>query len=84
MMTFLKHTSLVAVLVVPTALMAGEKALDADGDGAVTMSEFNEAMPEAGVSVFAEIDADANGVLDATEVATAIDAGVLPATSSEG
>ena len=48
------------------------------------MSEFNRAMPEAGVSVFAEIDADANGVLDAAELATAIDTGMLPDTSSEG
>ncbi|MEL7012692.1 MAG: EF-hand domain-containing protein [Pseudomonadota bacterium] len=82
MMTILKVTGLAAVLLVPTALMAGEQALDADGDGAVTMSEFNNAMPEAGVSVFAEIDADANGVLDAEELALAIDSGVLPDTSS--
>ena len=84
MMTFLKTTGLVTVLLVPTALMAGDTALDADGDGAVTMTEFNEAMPEAGASVFAEIDVDANGVLDAAEVAEAINTGMLPATSSEG
>jgi hypothetical protein len=83
-MTYLKLTSvIVAGLVLPTALFAGDTALDADGDGAVTMSEFNEAMPEAGVAVFAEIDADANGILDAEEIATARDVGMLPATSSE-
>lgn len=84
MMTFLKITGLTTILLVPTALMAGDAALDADGDGAVTMTEFNEAMPEAGASVFAEIDVDANGVLDAAEVAEAINVGMLPATSSEG
>ena len=83
MMSFLKITGLTTILLVPTALMAGEKALDADGDGAVTMTEFNEAMPEAGASVFAEIDADANGVLDVEEVAQAINVGLLPASSSE-
>lgn len=84
MMTFLKITGLAAVLLVPTALMAGETKLDADGDGAVTMTEFNEAMPEAGAAVFAEIDVDANGILDAEEVAEAVSIGVLPETSSEG
>lgn len=84
MMTFLKIAGLTTVLLVPTALMAGDAALDADGDGAVTMTEFNEAMPDAGASVFAEIDVDANGILDAEEVAEAISVGVLPATSSEG
>ncbi|MEM7598462.1 MAG: EF-hand domain-containing protein [Pseudomonadota bacterium] len=84
MMTFLKITGLTTILLVPTALMAAETALDADGDGAVTMTEFNEAMPDSGASVFAEIDADANGVLDAAEVAEAINVGLLPATSSEG
>lgn len=84
MMSFLKITGLATVLLVPTALMAGDQALDADGDGAVTMTEFNAAMPDAGAAVFAEIDADANGVLDAEEVAEAIDIGMLPATSSEG
>lgn len=83
MMTLLKTTGLVTVLLVPTALMAGDAALDANGDGAVTMTEFNEAMPNAGASVFAEIDADANGVLDAEEVAAAINVGMLPPTSSE-
>ncbi|MEO0370432.1 MAG: EF-hand domain-containing protein [Pseudomonadota bacterium] len=84
MMTFLKITGLATILLVPTALMAGEAKLDADGDGAVTMTEFNEAMPEAGAAVFAEIDVDANGVLDAEEVAEAISVGMLPETSSEG
>lgn len=84
MMTFLKITGLTTILLVPTALMAAETKLDADGDGAVTMTEFNEAMPEAGAAVFAEIDADANGVLDAEEVAEAVSIGVLPASSSEG
>ncbi len=83
----MKHISIAgfaAALLLPTTLMAGSETLDADGDGAVTMTEFNEAMPDAGAAVFAEIDTDANGVLDAAEVATAIDVGMLPATSSEG
>lgn len=72
-------------LAMPAAVLADMAAdLDADGDGAVSMSEFNEAMPDAGTGLFAEIDTDANGVLSADEIAAARDDGVLPAASSDG
>ncbi|MEQ9257482.1 MAG: EF-hand domain-containing protein [Roseovarius sp.] len=74
-------TSLGLVLALPVAALA-EMKMDADGDGSVSMSEFNEAMPDAGAEVFAEIDADANGMLSEEELKMAREGGVLPA--SEG
>lgn len=85
---FKKLTSagLILALVAPTAVLAGDAAamMDADGDGMVTMSEFNEAMPDAGTEVFAEVDANADGALSEEEIATAKDSGVLPDMSSRG
>ncbi|WP_422030168.1 EF-hand domain-containing protein [Roseovarius sp.] len=85
---FKKLTSagLILALVAPTAVLAEDAAasMDADGDGAVTMSEFNEAMPDAGTEVFAEIDADANGALSEEEITAATEAGVLPDMNSRG
>ncbi|MEQ8898994.1 MAG: EF-hand domain-containing protein [Roseovarius sp.] len=85
---FKKLTSagLILALVAPTAVLAEDASasMDADGDGAVTMSEFNEAMPDAGTEVFAEIDADANGALSEEEISAATDAGVLPDMKSRG
>ena len=71
----------ILAVTLPAAALAGDK-LDADGDGAVSMTEFNEAMPDAGASVFAEIDANADGVLSADELATARDVGMIPADAS--
>ncbi|MEQ8291926.1 MAG: EF-hand domain-containing protein [Roseovarius sp.] len=85
---FKKLTSagLIFAFVAPTAVLAEDASasMDADGDGAVTMSEFNEAMPDAGTEVFAEIDADADGTLSDEEISAATDAGVLPDTKSRG
>ena len=78
----LTSASFVLAVILPAAALAGGENLDADGDGSVSMTEFTEAMPDAGASVFAEIDADADGVLSEEEVATARDVGILPADAS--
>ncbi|MGX0976977.1 Ca2+-binding EF-hand superfamily protein [Roseovarius sp. MBR-51] len=65
----------------PAVALAGEfSSMDADGDGYVTMSEFQQAMPEATADTFTAVDADADGALTEDEMAAAKDAGVLPAT----
>ncbi|MFB9149975.1 EF-hand domain-containing protein [Roseovarius ramblicola] len=70
-------------LALPATAQAAEfTSADADGDGYVTMSEFQDAMPDAPVEAFMEADADADGVLSEEEFAAAQDAGVL--SSSEG
>lgn len=69
----------VLALSLPGAALAADAAsLDADGDGVVSMSEFEAAMPEAEAGTFAQIDADADGALSEQEVADAVEAGVLP------
>lgn len=68
-------------LSLPAMALAGEfSAMDADGDGFVTMSEFQQAMPEATPETFTAVDADADGALSEDEVAAAVEAGILPAS----
>lgn len=64
-------------LTLPVMGMAGEN-MDADGDGAVSMSEFQTAHPEADTSIFTAVDVNADGVLTDDEIAAAQDAGTLP------
>ncbi|WP_417726696.1 EF-hand domain-containing protein [Roseovarius sp.] len=72
--------SLAIAMSLPAVARAGEfSAMDADGDGYVTMSEFQQAMPEATAEIFTAADANADGALTDEEVAAAQDAGVLPA-----
>ena len=64
-------------LTVPAAALAGE-SMDADGDGAVSMSEFQSAMPDADSSVFTAVDSNADGLLTEDEITAAKEAGTLP------
>lgn len=73
-------TTFAFALTLPAAALA-QSAMDTDGDGMVTMSEFQEAMPDAEAGTFSQIDADGDGALNADEVAAAQEAGILP---SEG
>jgi hypothetical protein len=56
--------------------------MDANGDGAVTMSEFQDAYPDAEAGTFSALDTDADGALSEAEIAAAVDAGILPDTAS--
>lgn len=56
--------------------------MDANGDGAVTMSEFQEAYPDAEAGTFSALDTDADGALSEEEISAAVEAGVLPDTAS--
>lgn len=68
-------------LSLPVMAFAGEfSAMDADGDGYVTMSEFQQVIPDATAETFTTADANSDGALSAEEVAAAVDAGVLPAS----
>lgn len=55
-----------------------QTAMDADGDGNVTLEEAQAAYPDMTAETFAALDADGDGVLNATEVQAGIDAGTLP------
>jgi hypothetical protein len=70
-------TALAFALSLPTAVLASEN-MDADGDGAVSMSEFQTAHPEADTGIFTAVDTNADGVLSEDEIAAAQEAGTLP------
>lgn len=76
-------TSLAIAIFLPAAAQAADFAsIDANGDGAVSMSEFQTAMPEAPSDAFTAADTDADGALSDEEFATAQEAGTIP--SSDG
>ncbi|MDD9726653.1 EF-hand domain-containing protein [Roseovarius sp. SK2] len=52
---------------------------DTDGDGMVSMEEFQAAMPEAPAGTFEQLDSDADGMLSEDEIAAGQEAGILPA-----
>lgn len=64
------------------ALFAQDAGPDVDGDGMVTIEEFTAAYPDLTEESFTLADANADGMLDADEIAAAAEAGVLPATES--
>jgi len=73
--------SLALALVLPVAGFAQDIAtMDADGDGAVTMTEFQAALPDAEAGTFSQADANADGMLTTDEIADAQAQGVLPAS----
>ncbi|NCQ23849.1 MAG: calcium-binding protein [Rhodobacteraceae bacterium CG17_big_fil_post_rev_8_21_14_2_50_63_15] len=74
---------LAIVLTLPVTAQAAEFAsMDVNGDGYITMSEFQAAMPETPGDAFMAADTNADGALTAEELASAQEAGTLP--SSDG
>ncbi|MCB1329969.1 MAG: EF-hand domain-containing protein [Maritimibacter sp.] len=68
------------VLAATPALFAQDAGPDTDGDGMVTIEEFTAAYPDLTEDVFTAADANADGYLDADEIAAAAEAGLMPAT----
>lgn len=66
-------------IALPGAVLA---EMDANGDGAVTMSEFQDAYPDAEAGTFSAVDTNADGALSEEEISAAIDAGKLPERES--
>ena len=56
---------------------AGHNA-DTDGDGTYSMEELKAAFPDMADDVFATVDANGDGAVDADELAAAQEAGTLP------
>ncbi|MEX5726765.1 hypothetical protein Ga0609869_000118 [Rhodovulum iodosum] len=65
------------VLLAAGAAFAQTEVADTDGDGVYSMEEIAESYPDLTDDMFAEIDANADGVVDAEELAAAMDAGLL-------
>lgn len=70
------------LLAATPALFAQDAGPDVDGDGMVSMEEFAAAYPDLTEDTFVLADTNADGMLDADEIAAAAEAGVLPATES--
>ncbi|MFO7757021.1 MAG: EF-hand domain-containing protein [Roseovarius sp.] len=60
------------------------ETLDANGDGFVTMAEFQAVMPDVSVDAFMEADANADGALDEEELTAAQEDGSLPSGDGNG
>ncbi|MCZ7674780.1 MAG: EF-hand domain-containing protein [Roseovarius sp.] len=76
----LTAATIALVVALPAAGLAAS-AMDTDGDGSVSMEEFDAAMPDAGEAVFTEADTDGDGMLSADEIAAARENGILPPAS---
>ena len=72
-------TGLALLLAVPAIAQGMDfGTLDANGDGFVTMAEFQAAAPDLSVDAFMQADANSDGALNQEELATAQDEGILP------
>lgn len=60
------------------AALAQDAAIDTDGDGLYSFPELQVAMPDLTGEGFSAMDTTGDGLLDATEIAAATDAGLLP------
>ncbi len=74
--------TLATALVAPGVAMA--ETMDADGDGMVSMSEFQTVYPDAGADMFSTVDTNSDGALSEDEIAAAQDAGTLPEVMTDG
>ena len=54
-------------------------AIDVNGDGMYSFPELQTAMPELSDADFTVLDASGDGLLEAAEVAAAVEAGLMPA-----
>lgn len=73
--TILMTTAAMLALAAPTW---AQSAMDADGDGNVTLEELQAMYPDATADTFTSIDTDADGALSDAEIQAAVDAGILP------
>lgn len=54
--------------------------LDANGDGSLTLDEVQAMYPEVATEAFIAADTNADGLIDAEELALAQEAGLMPLT----
>lgn len=76
-------TGFALTLSLPIPLLAADFAtLDVNGDGYVTMAEFQEGLPETPADAFMSADANGDGALSEAEISAAQEAGTLPPSES--
>ncbi|MDG1376323.1 MAG: hypothetical protein P8P56_04730 [Yoonia sp.] len=59
--------------------LAQDMTIDTDGDENYSYTELLAVMPDMPTDAFSVMDENGDGLLDADEIAKAIDAGLLPA-----
>ncbi|MCK0141603.1 EF-hand domain-containing protein [Aliiroseovarius sp. F20344] len=74
----MKLATLTSVIVMTAATAAFAEGIDADGDGVVTVDEAVAMHPDLTPEAFSTADANDDGVLDAEELAAALEAGLIP------
>ena len=79
MKTYLAMSAVLATAMGSAAFAATE--VDANADGMVTLEEAQAQVPEITAEIFSSLDVNADGALDADEVAAAQDAGIMPKTN---
>lgn len=82
-MTKFTTTTLItaAVIALPAFAMAQSMAdMDANGDGVLTIDEVQAVFPDVSTDSFSAMDLNADGALDGSEVASAQEAGLMPAS----
>ncbi|CUJ84855.1 EF hand [Ruegeria denitrificans] len=70
-----------SVFALPAFAMPAD--LDMDGDGLASLAELQTKYPEASKDLFTEIDEDADGFINDDEFVAAVDAELLPGTTSD-
>jgi Ca2+-binding EF-hand superfamily protein len=68
----------VAVLGLSGAAFAALSKVDTDGDGVASFTEMLVVYPTLTEDGFAAMDANGDGVIDAAEMAAAVDGGLIP------
>lgn len=68
-----------AILIAGTTTAFAQDALDADGDGMVSLDEVKTVYPDFADADFTQVDIDGDGLLNGDEVALAVGSGILPA-----
>lgn len=74
-----KFSTLTLIALTAPALAMAQLSADANGDGVLTLDEVQIALPTASTDDFTAMDLNADGALDAEEVTSAQEAGLLPA-----
>ena len=73
---FVATTAAIIFAAAPAIAIVAE--IDTDGDGVYSLAEVQTAMPDMTFDSFNALDTNADGILDAEEVAAAIEAGLMP------
>ncbi|WP_299042318.1 hypothetical protein [uncultured Tateyamaria sp.] len=80
-MTKIASLTFVAAMAIPALAMGqGAADLDTNGDGVLTIDEVQASFPDVTSDTFTAMDLNADGALDANEVAAAQEAGLMPPT----